>query len=77
MEVGSEIVSFVAPMSQVAAGGTAAYALSVDVKEELMISADVDVEVLRNGGQVDGLAEVEDGRVFLRGEGRSDPLGFP
>lgn len=77
MQEGSDIQGFEAPVGKVALGGAPSCGLAVDVKEEGVVGADADDEVIGLGGEIDGSLKVEDGGRVGREFRSGDPLSVP
>src|SRR5579864_829878 len=72
-----EIVRLVAPVRQVAAAWTAADSLLIDIKDELIVSAYIDYEALRNFSEIEFLAKVQNRFVAFWCTRSCDPLSIP
>ena len=77
MQKGREIEGLVSPVSQVRVAWSAAHPFPVHEEDELIVSADINKEMVRLPWKVDGLAEVEDRQISLRGASGRYPLSFP
>src|SRR5208283_2588239 len=74
---GREIESFVTPVRQIAASGALAHPLAIDVKNEAIVSAHMDDELVGFRGERNGLAEVEYSWFLGRRRRVRDPFRGP
>jgi len=76
-EVGAEIDGLVAPVVEVAAGGSGAETMAVAEEFVAAVAGDVDEEGGREAFELEGAAEVVDAEALGGGAGGRDPLGGP
>src|ERR1019366_4579312 len=74
---GSQVEAFIAPVSEVAARRSVAYALSVDKQNKAVIGADADRIGGGDGREIKGTAEMEDDGLAQGCGWLGDPGSFP